>query len=240
MENNELNGLIDAFVGYREMLAPIQNDLHDFLNTYSALKDDVNKLEGAFSDDAREKLSDIYKLLKGQAEKSEALTQKVDQFLQSTNMYTEKLDHLTETFEGIEGRLTAINSLEERAEDQISRLDTAIEEKRRNYNLKELEKSLDAYNANLETIGDFINKEVAGKIIESSKSIAEIKQSNESVAKQIQDEKKSIEELVGTFSSSNELLKKIVEKQDVNEAYIFDMFDKWAAERGVKIKNKSK
>lgn len=240
MENNELNGLIDAFVGYREMLAPIQNDLHDFLNTYSALKDDVNKLESAFSDDAREKLSDIYKLLKGQAEKSEALTQKVDQFLQSTNMYTEKLDHLTETFEGIEGRLTAINSLEERAENQISRLDTAIEEKRRNYNLKELEKSLDAYNANLETIGDFINKEVAGKIIESSKSIAEIKQSNESVAKQIQDEKKSIEELVGTFSSSNELLKKIVEKQDVNEAYIFDMFDKWAAERGVKIKNKSK
>ena len=34
----------------------------------------------------------------------------------------------------------------------------------------------------------------------------------------------------------NELLKKIVEKQDVNEAYIFDILDKWAEDRKVKIK----
>ncbi len=236
MENNELNALIDAFVGYREMLAPIQNELHEFLNTYSALKEDVQKLDSAFSGDAREKLSEIYKMLASQAEKSQALTTKVDQFLQSTNMYTEKLDHLTETFEGIEGRLTAINSLEERAEKQIERLDSAIEEKKRNYNLKELEKSLDAYNANLQTVGDFINKEVAGKIVENSKSITQIKEGNESVAKLLQDEKKSVESLSETFMASNELLKKIVEKQDVNEAYIFDILDRWAAERGVKTK----
>ena len=236
MENNELNALIDAFVGYREMLAPIQNELHEFLNTYSALKEDVQKLDSAFSGDAREKLSEIYKMLASQAEKSQALTNKVDQFLQSTNMYTEKLDHLTETFEGIEGRLIAINSLEERAEKQIERLDSAIEEKKRNYNLKELEKSLDAYNANLQTVGDFINKEVAGKIVENSKSITQIKEGNESVAKLLQDEKKSVESLSETFMASNELLKKIVEKQDVNEAYIFDILDRWAAERGVKTK----
>ena len=236
MENNELNALIDAFVGYREMLVPIQNEMHEFLNTYSALKEDVQKLDSAFSGDAREKLSEIYKLLASQAEKSQALTNKVDQFLQSTNMYTEKLDHLTETFEGIESRLTAINSLEERAEKQIERLDSAIEEKKRNYNLKDLEKSLDAYNANLQTVGDFINKEVASKIVENSKSISQIKDGNESVAKLLQEEKKSVESLSETFMASNELLKRIVEKQDVNEAYIFDILDKWASERGVKIK----
>ena len=31
MDNNEVNALIDAFVGYREMLVPIQSDLHEFL-----------------------------------------------------------------------------------------------------------------------------------------------------------------------------------------------------------------
>lgn len=236
MDNNEINSLIDAFVGYREMLAPIQNDLHDFLNTYSALKDDVNKLDNAFSGDAKDKLSEIYKLLASQAEKSQALTAKVDQFLESTNMYTEKLDHLTETFEGIEGRLTAINSLEARAEDQIDKLDIVLEEKKKSYNLKDLEKSLDAYNANLQSVGEFINKEVAGRIVESSKTISEIKEGNESTLKYLQEEKKSVEALAGTFMASNELLKKIVEKQDVNEAYIFDILDRWAAERGVKIK----
>lgn len=236
MDNNELNSLIDAFVGYREMIVPIQNDLHDFLNTYSALSEDVQKLEKAFSGDAKEKLSEIYKLLASQAEKSEALTNKVDQFLQSTNIYTEKLDHLTETFENIEGRLNAINKIESDAEEQIAKLDSVIEEKRRSYNLKDLEKSLEAYNANLQTVGDFINKEVAGGIVENSKTIGEIKNGNENIAKFLQDEKKSIDSLVASYTSSNEVLKKIVEKQDVNEAYIFDILDKWAEDRKVKIK----
>ena len=29
MENSEVNALIDAFIGYREMLVPIQNDMHE-------------------------------------------------------------------------------------------------------------------------------------------------------------------------------------------------------------------
>ena len=52
MENNEVNALIDAFIGYREMLVPIQNDMHDFLETYDALRNDVDKLDAAFSGDA--------------------------------------------------------------------------------------------------------------------------------------------------------------------------------------------
>ncbi len=239
MENNEINSLIDAFVSYREMLSPIQSDLHEFLSTYSAISEDIKKLENAFSDDAKEKLNDIYKTLNAQAEKSEALTNKVDIFLQSTNNYTEKLDKLTEIFEGIEGRLTAINSLEEKAEQQIAKLDEAIEDKRKNYNLKELEKSLETYNANLESVGEFINKEVANSIVENSKSINEIKSGNESVTNMLQEEKKSVEGLIQTYMGTNELLKKLLEKQEVNEAYIFEVMDKWAEERKVKTKKQN-
>ena len=81
MDNNEVNALIDAFVGYREMLVPIQADMHEFLNTYVAMKNDVVKLDEAFSGDVQAKLSEIYKLLASQAEKSEELVRKVDQFL---------------------------------------------------------------------------------------------------------------------------------------------------------------
>ena len=99
-----------------------------------------------------------------------------------------------------------------------------------------MKKSLDAYNSNLQTVGDFINKDVAENIIENTNSIKEIKEGNQSIAKRLEEEKKSVDELVETYKSSNELLKKIVEKQDVNEAYIFDMLDKWAEDRKVKIK----
>jgi DNA repair exonuclease SbcCD ATPase subunit len=236
MDNNEVNALIDAFVGYREMLVPIQTDMHEFLETYGALKNDVDKLNTAFSGDVQGKLSEIYRNLASQAEKSEELTRKVDQFLKSSAKYTEEVDSLISMFKSIQDRISTVNEIEAKAEEQIGRLDSIIEEKRRNYDLKDLKKSLDAYNANLQTVGDFINKDVAENIIENTNSIKEIKDGNQSIAKRLEEEKKSVDELVETYKSSNELLKKIVEKQDVNEAYIFDILDKWAEDRKVKIK----
>jgi predicted DNA-binding ArsR family transcriptional regulator len=236
MDNNEVNALIDAFVGYREMLVPIQSDMHEFLNTYVAMKNDIDKLDDAFSGDVQAKLSEIYKLLASQAEKSEELTRKVDQFLKSSTKYTEEVDNLISMFESIQDRISAVNKLEEKAEEQIGRLDSIIEEKRRNYNLKDLEKSLDAYNANLQAVGDFINNEVAENIVANTKTIQEIKDGNENIAKHLEDEKSSIEKLTETYLESNKLLKKIVEKEDVNEEYIFDILDKWAESRKVKTK----
>ncbi|MBQ7917790.1 MAG: hypothetical protein IJ310_03115 [Clostridia bacterium] len=236
MENSEVNALIDAFIGYREMLVPIQNDMHDFLETYDALRNDIDKLDAAFSGDVQGKLQQIYKTLADQAEKSEALVRKVDEFLKSTTKYTEEVENLMTMFESIQGRISAVNELETKAEEQISKLDEVLEEKRKNYDLKDLKKSLDQYNANLQNVNDFINKDVAENIVENSKAIQEIKSGSENIAKRLEEEKSSVEKLTEVYSSSNALLKKIVEKNDVNEEYIFDIIDKWAEDRKVKTK----
>ena len=238
MDDSEVNALIDAFVGYREMLVPIQTDMHEFLETYGAMKNDVDKLNDAFSGDVQGKLSEIYKLLESQAEKSEALTRKVDEFLKSTNKYTEEVDKLMTMFQSIQGRISDVNELEAKAEEQIQKLDTIIEEKRRNYDLKDLKKSLDQYNSNLQSVGDFINRDVADNIISNTKFIQEIKSGNENIAKRLEEEKLSIDALATSYAESNNLLKTIVEKQDVNEEYIFDILDRWAESRRVKTKKR--
>lgn len=238
MDNSEVNALIDAFVGYREMLVPIQTDMHEFLETYGAMKNDVDKLNDAFSGDVQGKLAEIYKLLESQAEKSEALTRKVDEFLKSTNKYTEEVDKLMTMFQSIQGRISDVNELETKAEEQIQKLDTIIEEKRRNYDLKDLKKSLDQYNSNLQSVGDFINRDVADNIISNTKFIQEIKSGNENIAKRLEEEKLSIDALATSYVESNNLLKTIVEKQDVNEEYIFDILDRWAESRRVKTKKR--
>lgn len=240
MENSEVNALIDAFIGYREMLVPIQNDMHDFLETYDALKNDVEKIDKAFSGDVQGKLTEIYKTLSSQAEKSEALTRKVDEFLKSTTQYTEQISRLMTMFEGIQNRISAVNEIEAKAEEQISRLDGIIEEKKRNYDLKDLKNSLDKYNSNLQLVSEFINKDVAENIVENTKTIQEIKSGNANVVLHLEEEKSSIEKLAESYQNSNELLKKILEKNDVNEEYIFDVMDKWAEERKVKTKTKWK
>lgn len=240
MENSEVNALIDAFIGYREMLVPIQNDMHDFLETYDALKNDVDKIDKAFSGDVQGKLVEIYKTLSSQAEKSEALTRKVDEFLKNTSEYSDQISKLMNMFETIQNKINLVNEIESKAEEQISRLDVILDEKKRNYDLKDLKNSLDKYNSNLQTVGEFINKDVAENIIENTKTIQEIKNGNANVISHLEEEKTSIEKLTETYQNSNELLKKILEKNDVNEEYIFDIMDKWAEERRVKTKTKWK
>lgn len=240
MENSEVNALIDAFIGYREMLVPIQNDMHEFLETYDALKNDVEKIDKAFSGDVQGKLTDIYKTLSAQAEKSEALTRKVDEFLKSTTKYTDEVSKLMVMFESIQNKISAVNEIEQKAEEQISRLDVILEEKKRNYDLKDLKNSLDKYNSSLEQVSEFINKDVAENIVANSKTIQDIKSGNDNVVSHLKEEQKSIDELALSYQNSNELLKKILEKNDVNEEYIFDIMDKWAEERKVKTKSKWK
>ena len=236
MENSEISSLIETFTGYREMLVPIQQDLHEFLETYTAIKGDVDKLGNNFSGDVKVKLSEIYKILESQASKSEELVKKVDQFLTSTNKYTEEVDHLISLFENIAGRIESVNELEARAEEQINKLDTLFEEKSKNYNLKELEKSMETYNSNLSQVSDFINKEVAENLVENSKSIQMVKERSEEFTKQLSEEKRSIESLTESYNASTQLLRKIVEREDVNEEYIFDILDRWAESRRIKTK----
>ncbi|MEG1536127.1 MAG: hypothetical protein RR416_04065, partial [Clostridia bacterium] len=59
---------------------------------------------------------------------------------------------------------------------------------------------------------------------------------SDDIAKRLLDENSDIEKLAQAYSASNEILRQLVEKQDVNEAYIFDILDKWAEERKVKTR----
>ncbi len=232
----DMNKLIDAFIGYRDMLMPIQSDLHDFLNTYDALKVDIERLTNSFSDDAKSKLNEIYKSLAAQAQKSEELTRKVDEFLRSSNRYTEEVNKLIKTFDNISERISGINEIESKAEEQIERLDNLLEEKKQNYNLKELQKSLELYNNNLQQVGEFINKDVAESVVANTRLVQSIKDGNENILKYLEGQNKDIGELAETYKSSNDLLKQLVQANDVNEEYIFGVLDEWAKSRNIKTK----
>jgi hypothetical protein len=64
-----------------------------------------------------------------------------------------------------------------------------------------------------------------------------IKSGNDFIAKKLEEEKTSIQALAENYASSAELLKRLTEKNDVNEEYIFEIIDKWAQSRKVKTKN---
>ena len=83
------------------------------------------------------------------------MANRVDEFLSSTNKYTEGLNKLVLTFEDISDRLSGMNEIERQAEEQIGKLEELIEEKKKYIKWKTLQRSLEVYNANIEATSDF-------------------------------------------------------------------------------------
>ena len=226
MENNEVQSLISAFKGYRDLLTPIQTSLHELADTYRTMETDLQKLSEAFNGDAKTKLNKIYDNLESQSKKSSDLANSIDEFLKNSNKYINDVSKISSTFESFENKIKALNEIEAKAQEQMKKLDTLIEEKKINYNVKDLERALDVYNNNVQKVSDFINKDVAQSLNDTSRKIDAIKKDSDALSKQIKDEHSSVEELIQTYSSTNSLLKNLVEKEDVNEAYIYAILDK--------------
>ena len=236
MDNNEIRSLIATFKEYRDLLTPIEQNLKEFSLSFDSISGDIKNLNSSFDGNVQQKLDSICKDLAEQVDKAKNLSNQVDSFMASTNRYVNSVDRLITICGRIEEKLSTVDKIQNEAEAQIEKLDNIIEEKKKTYNIKQLEKNLETYNIGVQKVSEFINKDVADVLKTNSEKIQQIQDKNSSIYQSISDEKTSIDKLIETYSSSNELLKKIIEKNDVNEQYIYEILDKWADARKIKTK----
>lgn len=236
MENNEIKALIETFKEYRDLLTPIEQNLRAFSVSLGGIKGDIQNLNDSFEGNMQGKLDKIYEELSSQAEKARTLASEVDRFANNTTKYINSIDNLVNTFGKIENKLNTVTDIQNKAEQQISKLDDIIEEKRKSYDIRQLEKNLATYNVGVQKVSDYINKDVAEALKNSNDKIKQIQDKSTSIYSILTDEKYSIDKLIDSYNESNQLLKKIVEGNDVNEQYIFEVLDKWAEIRKVKTK----
>ena len=236
MDNLEVKELIESFKAYRELLVPVLKNLNDFIGTYDAMRENVDKVNAAFGGSLGGKLDDIFKQMSGQASKAAELASGIDKLASAANKYAGETASVLALLQKTEERVKAVNSMETQAEAQISRLDAILEEKAKSYNLKELQTALDSYNKDVKKVGEFINKDIAQSLFDSGEKLATMKGGLDGAVKKQGESDATLEKLLESYQSSNELLKKIAEKQDVNEAYIFDIMDRWAETRRVKTR----
>ena len=236
MDNNEVKTLIATFKEYRDLITPIEQNLREFSVSFESIGEDLKNLNSNFDGSIQNKLDKIYKELSTQADKAKTLSSQVDTFMSSTNRYLSSVDRLINICSKIEEKIGVVDKIQNEAEVQIEKLNTIIEEKKKTYNIKQLEKNLEQYNIGVQKVSEYINKDVAEALQASSETINQIKDKNNSVYEALVQEKSSIDRLIENYTTSNQLLKKIVEGNDVNEQYIFEILDKWAEDRRVKTK----
>lgn len=236
MDNNEVKLLITTFKEYRDLLTPIEQNLKEFSLSFDSISSDLKNLNTSFDGNVQNKLDQIYKELSSQADKARTLTSQVDTFMSSTTKYVASIDKLLSLYTRIEEKIGVVDKIQNEAESHIEKLNNIIEEKKKTYNLKQLEKNLETYNIGVQKVSEYINHDVADTLSSSNEKISQITDKNDSIYQALLEEKSSIDKLVENYNQSNQLLKKVVENNDVNEAYIFEILDKWADSRKVKIK----
>ena len=236
MSDDSIKDLIESFIAYRNLIAPLQESLNTVSKTYGEIRDDLDNLAKNFSGNTASQLERIHSTLNTQAKSGQELSRKIDEYAQSGAKYAQAVNDLSSRFSGVVNRIDSLQEIERSARSQIERIDTLIEEKKSSYDLKGLQKSLDGYNTNVEKISDFINRDIASVLKENAEKIETIRKENEELSKLVAQQSNDIATLTSMFSETTALLKKVVEGSTVNEQYLFDVLDNWAADRKVKTK----
>ena len=232
----ETKQLIESFKAYRDLLTPIQRNLSEFIGTYDTMRQSVEDLSAAFGGDLKESLDSLLGKMSKEAQKAADLSGQIDKLSGAAVQYAQGVDTLVKQFSKIEQRLSTLSDLDQRASAQVARLDAVLEEKSKSYNLKELQGALDNYNRDIKKVGDFLNKDVADTLLSSRGKLDEIKGGLDAFVLKQRGEGETLEKLLSAYNASGGFLKKIAEGQDVNEAYLFEVLDRWAAARKVKTR----
>ena len=230
----DVKALIESFREYRDLLTPVTENLREFADTYDSMRGDIDRLSAAFEGDVTGNLEKIYKTLSSEAAKAQSLAHEIDAFLAKSEKYEREVETLSRTLGKLEGTLDALGRLESEAEEQIGKLESTLDEKRKNYNLKELERTIGNYNAGVNRVAEFINKDVAAALAENNDKLNSIKARFSDLETGVRKGNDDIEALTASFIATGDLLRKVTEGESVNESYIYDILDRWAADRGVK------
>ncbi|MCI8911420.1 MAG: hypothetical protein HFE33_01035 [Clostridia bacterium] len=238
ISENSIKELIDSFIAYRNLIAPLQDSLNSVSKSYEEIRNDLDNLTKSFSGNAAAQLEKVHSTINAQAKSGQELGRKIEEYASSSERYAQAVNDMSSRFSDVVNRIDSLGKIEKSAQSQLAQIDNLISEKKSSYNLKELQRSLDGYNKNVEKISDFINKDIASVLKQNADKIETIRKENEDLSAAVAQQGKDIAVLITEFSQTSELLKKLVEGSSVNEEYLFDAFDKWAADRKVKIKKK--
>ena len=238
MSENSIKELIDSFVAYRNLIAPLQESLHSVSKTYEEIRNDLDNLAKNFSGNASNQLEKVHATINAQAKSGQELSKRIEEYAASGEKYAQAVNDMSSKFSQVVDRIELLSEIDKGAQNQLARIDALIAEKKSTYDLKGLQKSLDVYNTNVKKVSDFINKDIASVLKQNADKIDAIRKENEELSTAVAEQGKDIAILITQFSETSALLKKLVEGSTVNEEYLFDAFDKWAADRKVKIKKK--
>lgn len=87
ISENSIKELIDSFVAYRNLLAPLQDSLHSVSKSYEEIRNDLDNLTKSFSGNAANQLEKVHSTINAQAKSGQELGRRIEEYATSSEKY---------------------------------------------------------------------------------------------------------------------------------------------------------
>ncbi|MDE5548832.1 MAG: hypothetical protein K2J13_01120, partial [Clostridia bacterium] len=113
---NTIKELIDSFIAYRNLIAPLQDSLHSVSKTYEEIRVDLDNLTKSFSGNAANQLEKVHATINEQAKSGQELGRRIEEYAASGEKYAQAVKDMSARFADVVGRIDSLSEIEKSAQ----------------------------------------------------------------------------------------------------------------------------
>ncbi|MCK9575117.1 MAG: hypothetical protein WCX32_04715 [Clostridia bacterium] len=234
MEENtkEIADLIGEFTNHTKVIETVNENFTNFMHAYKQIKESLEKLNIDIKskqniEKAMNDLVDKGTLLVGDIT---VLSQKVNKLESLINPIAEQIENLNTSFKKLinfDENVQAILNSVSKTNETIDKLD-----------LKQITTTLESYNQKMEQTKTIFEQDVKKAFNTNNARIDYMLKDVSSIVKNADSANTHLEELVKQQVELQTIISKLVDKNTFQMEYLYDVLDKWAEERKVKLSKK--
>ena len=112
MSENSIKELIDSFISYRNLIAPLQDSLHSVSKTYEDIRNDLDNLTKSFSGNASAQLEKVHATISAQAKSGQELGRKIEEYASSGEKYAQAVKNMSSRFTEVDKRIDSLRAID--------------------------------------------------------------------------------------------------------------------------------
>ncbi|MDE6303032.1 MAG: hypothetical protein K2M36_05545, partial [Clostridia bacterium] len=109
MNENSIKELIDSFIAYRNLIAPLQESWQSVSKPYEDIRNDLDNLNKSFSGSAAGQLEKVHSAINAQAKNGQELTRRIGEYAASGEKYAHAVEDMSSRFSDVVDRIDSLS-----------------------------------------------------------------------------------------------------------------------------------
>lgn len=220
LKSEVLTQIINHFAEERELLSQSVQGIEEFVKTYTELKIFLDDFKGKENINVSDNLSNINKELN-------AMNEIVNSY--NSNL-SGKYKKLQEDFDQLLKKYQTLETSQKKLTNFVDKIDNFMQVLTK-LDLNEMAASLNNNQTKVEKLNALVEKDLKEQIEKNNKNVQSVIISFKQFIEASKKQQTEVNKIAQETKVTNDLLKEMSKSNNINQAVLFELMDKWAEER---------